>query len=123
MTSHDNISGGLRFAAESNFLGYAAFDGEFRVRERLGALSNWLPGPGESATGGGVLFALEDALNEARRDGAPLVLPSVSLDDRQINISIAWSADEQVYVAMSTPDESSKDWPRWTKSETRSSIR
>ena len=109
--SRDMIDG-LRFAADANLLGYGAFDGEFRVRVRMGALSRWLPPPGESATGAGVLFALDEALVEARRDGAPLVLPSVSIDDRQINIAIAWNPDEALYVAMATPDESSAQFYR-----------
>lgn len=112
MNTSRDAAEGLRFAARSDLIGYGAFDGEFRVRERLGALALWLPEPGEKATGDGVLFALDEALAETRRSGAPLTLPSVGFGRSQVNITIAWNPQDEIYVAISAPDESSAQFYR-----------
>ena len=85
----------FEFAVARAQLGFAALDAGFTVRERRGALSNWLPEVGRPGTEAGLLFAMEPVLEGLRESGgAPLVLPSIGLPESEVervNISISCS--------------------------------
>ena len=106
----------LVFALERTQVGFAAIDAALTVRERSGALADWLPEIGRPSCESGLLFAMEPVLEELRKAGAaPLVLPSVGLPDSEadrVNVSIAWNPDSFRYVVVVGRDEGAKQLDR-----------
>ena len=106
----------LDFAIAQGLLGYAVIDSALILRERRGALAQWLPEVGRSCTQASLLFAMEPALRELQAKGAaPLVLPSVGLADAsvaRVNVSITWNASTGRYIVMVAPDQGTEQLDR-----------
>lgn len=99
-------------ALGGGYVGLAALDARLFVRERDGALSNWLPEVGGDAGAAPVLHGMEGALRDAMAEGAPpLVLPSVRVGGEgagRVTIIVSWDAASRHFVVVTAPDEGTK---------------
>lgn len=106
----------LDFAIARGLIGYGVVDGALVLRERRGALAQWLPEIGQPCTQAGLFFALDAALHELQAQGAaPLILPSVGLDGApgvRVNVSITWNPTTQSYLIVVAPDHGAEQLDR-----------
>jgi len=97
-------------------MGYAILDSSLVLRERHGALAQWLPDIGQPCTQAGLLYAMEPALRELQAEGAaPLILPSVGLNEApgaRVNVSITWNPASDRYVVVIAPDQGTEQLDR-----------
>jgi len=104
----------LEFAITQARIGFAAIGEDLVVRERRGALADWLPEPGRPCAESGLLFAMESALQDLRVDDAPpLILPSIGLANvGRVNVSVAWNPATRRFVVVAAPDEGTEQLDR-----------
>ena len=106
----------LEYAIGLNLIGYAAIDAGLIVREKRGALTDWLPDVGAPCAQAGLLYGMEPALRDLQSGHAPpLVLPSVGLGAQgtgRLNISLVWNAEAACFVVVVAPDQGTEQMDR-----------
>jgi signal transduction histidine kinase len=106
----------LALALARDRFGVATLDAERRVLRRVGALSEWLPAPGEDACLSPALLNMEAALLALQTRGGELALPLLRLssapDAGHVTVVAQWCAAERRYLVVTTPDRAEEELDR-----------
>lgn len=113
----------LAHALEHGRFGLGFVDANLKVSRRCGVLSEWLPIEGEAVCSSPFLMHMEEALQalQDQKEGE-MLLPSMrlpALGTRRVTISIAWNAQSQCFVVVTTPDHGADQIDRLLASERR----
>ena len=113
----------LALALSQKIFGYARLDARLHVLDRIGALMDWLPPPGENAAASPVFFAMETefaALREARSNR--LDLPGLRLapfDALPFSVSVLYDRAADHFLVLANADRGALDVERQLARERR----